>query len=148
VQRSTLDHHLREYLMVGGFPEVQGVELRDRVALLNSYVDVMVLRDVLERHRVSNPLALRWLERQLLANPGGAFSVKMHFDTLRSQGLRAAKDTMREYLDPLEDAFPVRTISMPSRSERQCLVNPRKAYPVDTGLITQPTRRLPTRCHC
>jgi uncharacterized protein len=57
------------------------------------------------------------------------------YDTLRSQGIPAGKDTLHDYLAYLEDAFLVRTISMHSASERQRMVNPRKAYPVDPGLI-------------
>jgi hypothetical protein len=132
---AALDQKLRRYLADGGFPEAQGAEPRDRVALLAGYVDVVVLRDVIERHAVSNPLALRWIERQLLANPGGAFSIKKHYDALRSQGIAVGKDTLHDYLAHLEDAFLVRTIAMDSASERQRMVNPRKAYPVDTGLI-------------
>jgi hypothetical protein len=133
--RAALDQRLRRYLAEGGFPEAQGADPRDRAALLSGYVDVMVLRDVIERHAVSNPLALRWIERQLLANPGGAFSIKKHYDTLRSQGVAVAKDTLHAYLAHLEDAFLVRTVAMHSASERQRMVNPRKAYPVDPGLI-------------
>jgi len=133
--RAALDQRLRRYLVEGGFPEAQGAEPRDRTALLSGYVDVLVLRDVIERHAVSNPLALRVLERQLLANPGGAFSVKKHYDTLRSQGVPVGKDTLHDYLAHLEDAFLVRTVAMHSASERQRMVNPRKAYPVDPGLI-------------
>jgi hypothetical protein len=135
VDRTALDQWLRRYLVEGGFPEAQGASLRDRAALLSGYVDVVVLRDVIERHGVSNPLALRWIERQLLANPGGSFSVKKHYDTLRSQGVAVGKDTLHEYLAHLEDAFLVRTVAMNSASERQRMVNPRKAYPVDPGLI-------------
>jgi len=134
-ERAALDHRLRRYLVEGGFPEAQGAEARDRTALLAGYVDVVVLRDVIERHAVTNPLALRWLQRQLLANPGGGFSVKKHYDTLRSQGVAVGKDTLHEYLAHLEDAFLVRTVAMHSASERQRMVNPRKAYPVDPGLI-------------
>ncbi|HVT16537.1 MAG TPA: ATP-binding protein [Thermoanaerobaculia bacterium] len=133
--RATLDRQLRRYLAEGGFPEAQGATPRDRATLLGGYVDVVVLRDVIERHAVSNPLALRWIERQLLANPGGPFSVKKHYDTLRSQGVRVGKDTLHDYLAYLEDAFLVRTVAMHSASERQRMVNPRKAYPVDPGLI-------------
>lgn len=75
------------------------------------------------------------MERQLLANPGGSFSVKKHYDTLRSQGVSVGKDTLHDYLAHLEDAFLVRTVSLHSPSERQRMVNPRKAYPVDPGLI-------------
>jgi hypothetical protein len=45
------------------------------------------------------------------------------------------KDTLDDYLAHLEDAFLVRTVAMHSASERQRMVNPRKAYPVDSGLI-------------
>lgn len=134
-ERAALDQRLRRYLTEGGFPEAQAAEARDRAALLSSYVDLVVLRDVIERHAVTNPLALRWIQRQLLANPGGAFSVKKHYDTLRSQGLPVGKDTLHAYLAFLEDAFLVRTVAMHSASERQRMVNPRKAYPVDPGLI-------------
>jgi predicted AAA+ superfamily ATPase len=134
-KRAALDERLRRYLKEGGFPEAQGVDARDRAALLSGYVDVVVLRDVIERHAVTNPLALRWIQRQLLASPGGAFSVKKHYDTLRSQGVPVGKDTLHAYLGFLEDAFVVRTVAMHSASERQRMVNPRKAYPVDPALI-------------
>ena len=133
---AALDARLRRHLVDGGFPEAQGAHPLDRNALLAGYVDVVVLRDVIDRHAVTNPLALRWLQRQLLAHPGGAFSVKKHYDTLRSQGVRVGKDTLHAYLGYLEDAFLVRTVSLHAASERQRMVNPRKAYPVDPGLIS------------
>lgn len=133
--RAALDAALRRYLEEGGFPEAQQTERRDRLALLKGYVDVMVLRDVIERHNVTNTQALRWLQRQLLATPGGNFSMKKLYDSLRSQGVPVGKDTLYEYLEHLQDAFLIRTVGMHSTSERQRMVNPRKAYPVDPGLI-------------
>jgi uncharacterized protein len=133
--RAALDGALRRYLEEGGFPEAQQTERRDRLALLKGYVDVMVLRDVIERHHVRNTPALRWLQRHLLATPGGNFSMKKLYDSLRSQGVPVAKDTLYEYLDHLQDAFLIRTVGMHSTSERQRMVNPRKAYPIDPGLI-------------
>ena len=133
--RAALDAALRRYLEVGGFPEAQQTERRDRLALLKGYVDVMVLRDVIERHNVTNTQALRWLQRHLLATPGGHFSMKKLYDSLRSQGVRVGKDTLYEYLEHLQDAFLIRTVGMHSTSERQRMVNPRKAYPIDPGLI-------------
>ncbi len=133
--RAAIDAALRRYMDEGGFPEAQRADRADRLALLKGYVDVMVLRDVIERHDVSNPHALRWLQRHLLSTPGGSFSVKKLYDVLRSQGVAVAKDTLHAYLDHLQDAFLVRTISMHSTSERQRMINPRKAYPIDPGLI-------------
>ncbi|MDA0311752.1 MAG: ATP-binding protein [Gemmatimonadetes bacterium] len=133
--RAALDAALRRYLEEGGFPEAQQTERRDRLALLKGYVDVMVLRDVIERHNVTNTQALRWLQRHLLATPGGNFSMKKLYDSLRSQGVAVSKDTLYAYLEHLQDAFLIRTVGMHSTSERQRMVNPRKAYPIDPGLI-------------
>ena len=134
--RSSLDKRFRAYLSEGGFPESQGVPARDRASLLRTYVDVAILRDVIERHNVSNPAALRWLQRHLLGNPAGTFSVQKFFDTLKSQGFSVGKNTLHDYLAHLEDAFLVRTVSLHTASERQRMVNPRKVYPIDPGLIS------------
>jgi predicted AAA+ superfamily ATPase len=133
--RSALDKALRDYLTEGGFPEAQGLDVRDRFELLRSYVDVALLRDVVERYGVSQPVALRWMARHLLDNPAGSFSVNKFHKDLKSQGISIGKDTLHSYLAWLEDAFMIRTVSIASRSERRRMVNPRKAYPVDPGLI-------------
>ncbi|MBM3262755.1 MAG: ATP-binding protein [candidate division Zixibacteria bacterium] len=94
-----------------------------------------ILRDVIERHRVSNPLPLRWLQRQLLASPAAPFSVQKFYDALRSQGVAVGKDTVHTFLGYLEDAFLVRVVALHTASECQRMVNPRKVYPVDPGLL-------------
>lgn len=133
--RSVVEKHFRTYLAEGGFPEAQGLSSRDRVSLLRTYVDVAILRDVIERHGVTNTAALRWMLRHLLGNPASTFSVEKFHLALKSQGLAVGKNTLHEYLAHLEDAFLVRTVSLHTASERQRMVNPRKAYPVDPGLI-------------
>jgi hypothetical protein len=133
--RSALARHFRDYLANGGFPEAQRANQRDRGQYLRSLVDVALLRDVIDRHNVSNPAALRWMLRHLMANPAGSFSVQKFFDALKSQGLAVGKNTLHDYLGHLEDAFLVRTLWLHTASERQRMVNPRKAYPVDPGLI-------------
>ncbi len=134
-EHSALERRLREYLVAGGFPEAQALDPRDRAQLLSGYVDVVVMRDVIERHAVSNPIALRWMQRQLLGSPAGAFSVQKFFQSLKSDGIAVGKDTLYEYLAHLEDAFLVRTVPVASRSVKRRAVNPRRAYPVDPGLI-------------
>ena len=49
--------------------------------------------------------------------------------------VRSSKDSLHAYLSHLEDCFLVRTVCLETGSERQRMVNPRKAYPVDPGLI-------------
>ena len=134
-ERASIDQALREYLETGGFPEVQGIEARDRISLIKAYVDVMVLRDVIERHDVTNVEALRRLQRHLLANPASPFSVSKFYRDLKSQRVAVGEETLYDLLSYLQDAFLVRLISMHSASERQRMRNPRKAYPIDPGII-------------
>jgi hypothetical protein len=134
-ERASIDQALRTYLETGGFPEAQGIEARDRIPLIRGYVDVMMLRDVIERHGVTNVEALRRLQRHLLANPAGSFSVSKFYRDLKSQRVAVGEDTLYDLLNHLQDAFLVRLISMHSASERQRMRNPRKAYPIDPGII-------------
>jgi len=82
VQRSRCQQVLLRYLREGGFPEVQGADERLRQALLASYVDSTVLRDVIERHDIRQPVALRSLVRQLLTL-GGCLSSAHRTDRQR-----------------------------------------------------------------
>lgn len=134
-ERSRLEKALLDYLGDGGFPEAQGLGASQRTALLRTYVDVALLRDVVERHHVTNFIALRFLTRHLLAHAGRHFSIQKIHGLLATQGLPVAKNTLHDFLGYLEDAFLVRTVWMESTSERQRMVNPRKVYPVDPALI-------------
>ncbi len=117
------------------FPRRRGWTQPRGTSLLRDYVDVAMLRDVVERHAVSNVAGLRWLVRHLLGNAAGTVQ--------RREVLRGAQVTGPRHLQGhgapahghLEDCFLVRTVWMEAASERQRMVNPRKAYPVDPGLI-------------
>lgn len=132
--RSLLEHRLEQYLETGGFPEVQSIPKELRLRVLQEYIDVVIFRDVVERHGVDNLPALRYLEKRLLASPAGRFSVSKLFNDLKSQGLRVGKDTLYEYLAHLEDSFLLFTMPVASSSARVRQVNPRKCYPVDPAL--------------
>lgn len=134
-QRSAMENAFREFLLTGGFPEAQSLDVLSRHQLLRDYVDVAMLRDIVERHQVSNVAGLRWLVRHLLANAASLFSVEKFYAALKSQGLSISKDTVHQLLAYLEDCFLVRTVWISADSERRRMVNPRKAYPIDTGLI-------------
>jgi predicted AAA+ superfamily ATPase len=100
-----------------------------------SYVDGVILRDVVERYQVNNVSVLRRLVRQLLSNPGTVFSVNKFYNDLRSQGVSVSKDTLHALLGHLEDAFLIRTVPFFAYSQAQQRVHPRKVYPIDTGFI-------------
>lgn len=139
--RSTIERATTDYLRCGGFPEVQLLDEPTRVRVLQSYLDVAILRDLIERHAISNPVALRRFVRQLMNTPAGPFSIHKLHDDLRSQGLTVSKDSLHTWLEHVQDAFVFFAIPIHTHSERARQVNPRKVYAVDPGLVTACARR-------
>ena len=82
-ERSHMERAMLDWLQEGGFPEAQGLDVPSRYQLLRDYVDVAVLRDVVERHGVRNVVGLRALVRHLLEGiPGRSWPDP----TVRSNG--------------------------------------------------------------
>ena len=133
-QQTAMDARFRDYLSTGGFPEAQSLNAGDRRHLLQGYVDVVLLRDIIERHKVTNATALRWMTRRLLGNSGSLFSVTKVEADLKSQGIAAGRETLYELLGHLEDAFLLMAMPIATESEKRRQVNPRKVYPVDHAL--------------
>lgn len=134
-ERSRLEKRFLEFLLEGGFPEAQGLDLMPRVELLQGYVDTVLFRDVVERHGVTQVAALRWVTRQCLRNPASSFSVHRLHQDLKAQGHGVAKDAVHAMVGHLVDAFLITTVPVSTESERRRNSNPRKVYPADAGVI-------------
>ncbi len=132
--RSELESRLLRYLEVGGFPEVQEMDERIRIQVLQDYVELVLLRDIIERHSISNVHAARAFTQAVLQSCGGRFSVHKTYNDLKSRGVEVGKDTLYALLEHLTDAFLVFGIEVFRRSLRARQVNPRKMYAVDPGL--------------
>jgi hypothetical protein len=126
---------LLAYLEEGGFPEVYGLDPATRLRLLQDYVDVVVFRDVVERHGITNLTLARYLTRTLLRNVGRSLSLNKLHNDLRSQGRSVGKDTLYEYLGYFEDAFLCFPLPLHEASPRKAETAPKKIYGIDPGLI-------------
>lgn len=134
-QRAVLRAALDRYLQAGGYPEVQGVDGELRRRILRDYADVALLRDVIERHGVSNVAGLRALHRRLLAAPGTLFSVHRFANDLHSQGLAVGKDSLHAWIDHFADACFAHFVPIHTESEAVRRSNPRKFYPIDQAYV-------------
>ncbi|MDT8390157.1 MAG: ATP-binding protein [Lentisphaeria bacterium] len=134
-QRAQIEHALIDYLREGGFPAVQGLPEREWRQMLQGYVNTVVLRDIVERHGLTGIAALRYLTRRLMSASASHFSVSKFYNELKSQGMKCGKDTLHDYLQHLEDAFLFSGVFLDTPSERRRMVNPRKMYAADHGLV-------------
>jgi uncharacterized protein len=127
--------HLLGFFQRGGFPGVQLLSHQERLETLQNYVGVVVFRDVVERHKVTNIKLLRYFISTLLKNVSTKFSINKFHKDITSQGYKAGKDTLHNYLEYLEDAFLVYAVPVFSESLRSLETSPKKIYAVDNGLI-------------
>lgn len=134
VERSRLEARFRRYLETGGFPGVVGLSDRERLQALQDYVDLVVLRDTVERHRLTNIPAARAFTLGLLQSTGRLFTVHKTYRDLRSRGIDVGKDLLHALVGHANDAFLAFTVGRFSRSARTRAHQPRKVYAVDPGL--------------
>jgi predicted AAA+ superfamily ATPase len=126
------------YELWGGFPEVVLADRDDtRRNLIDSYVDVMLLRDVVEKHAVKNLRLARRLLARLLSAYTREISVSRWHNELRSMGMSVARDTVYDYVSYFERSL----FFLFSENVFAGATARRKVYLADTGLVahTRPT---------
>jgi predicted AAA+ superfamily ATPase len=134
--RDRLATELREYVTIGGFPEVTTEDDLDvKLRTLGEYVDVMLLRDVVERHHLANIMVLRMLFGRMLSSVSSTFSVHRFHKDLRSQNISVSKNTLYDYFSHLEDALVILALRRYSPSLKEVQQSLPKVYPVDNGFI-------------
>jgi len=125
---------VKDYFQTGGFPEVQSLDAGSKTEILQSYIDAVLLKDVIERHQVSNIPAIKHMVRTLMQSSGRKFSVNRFYNTLKSMSVKCTKNSLYNYLDHLTDAFVFYRVPIHTRSEKSRMINPVKVYTIDTGL--------------
>src|SRR5207237_1238477 len=118
--------HLLGYFQCGGFPGVQELSTHERRETLQNYVEVVVFRDIVERHKVSNIKLLKYFVTVLLKNTASRFSVNKFYKDITSQGYQAGKDTLYSFLEYLEDTFLIYAIPIFTESLRILETTPKK----------------------
>ena len=124
-----------DYFETGGFPEVLNMPAHFRIETLQGYIDTVLLKDIIERHQVSNITAIKYMVRHLMTAPSRKFSVNKFYNALQSMSIKCGKNSLYEFLDHLVDAFVFYSVPIHSSSEKARRLNPPKIYAIDTGLI-------------
>lgn len=124
-----------QYLSTGGFPEVISFQVDSRQKTLQEYIDIVIYRDILERHNVKNPIFIKYMISSMIHNVGKPFSINKFYNEVKSRGYKIGKDILYEYADYIEDAYLAFSISLYDRSIRKIQANPKKLYAIDPGLI-------------
>lgn len=133
--RDILKQQLINYFHTGGFPEVIDYDQLDRQQTLQEYIDVVILRDIIERHNITNTALIKYMIKAIIGNVGRTFSINKFFNDLKSQGFSVTRDYLYQYFDHIEDTYLAFGVKLFSESIRKSQINPKKTYVIDSGLI-------------
>ncbi len=136
-----LRNAMSRYLEEGGFPDVQGENLRIRNKLLQEYVNAVVLRDVIERHEISSVQALRYTLDYVIHNYARKISTRAISGALKAMGMPDNREYISDYLRYFADAYLIYPVSIRTDSVAVRRTNPDKYYMVDTGLVRAMTSK-------
>jgi hypothetical protein len=123
--------YLKEYLEFGGFPEVVFEEAQ-KERILKEYFEMILFRDIVERHKLKNISLARFLLSFLLQNFSKEISVNKVLKSLSSQ--RFGKNTLYSYIDKIQDSVALFILNRFSLRVYQRESWPKKIYLCDTGL--------------
>jgi predicted AAA+ superfamily ATPase len=131
-----------KYMQHGGFPDTAFMEEDLARKTLQSYFDVMLFRDIVDRHAVSNTAVLKQFFKRILNTVSNKLSVHKLYNELKSQGLAISKNAIYEFLDYAIDCFLLFTIHAYEHSPAKQQMRTRKVYAADNGLINAVTYRF------
>jgi predicted AAA+ superfamily ATPase len=127
-------HAFHEYLEWGGFPEVALADDSLKPLILQEYVNLMLHRDLIERHNIRNERAIRLLLKFCAQHTASLVSINKLFNDFASQGMKLGKATLYEYMDMLEDAYIAFSCPKYDPSTRRQMQAPQKIHMLDPGL--------------
>ena len=134
-QRMLAQKAFNDYWEEGGFPEVAGISRQLRIKVHQEYFNIMVFRDLVERHNIAHPRAVADLAHWLVDNTGSMYSINSLFGYISSLGHKAPKAAVADYLDWFEDAYVFFTVRLFDASVSRSKANPKKIYCVDHSMV-------------
>lgn len=139
-ERIALQGELMKYLERGGFPAAYGLPRPQSNALLQSYVERVVSRDVVERHDVGRPRVASAFARRILATNAMPLSIRKVEGDLRAAGLATSRELLADLLSYFEEAYLVFCVRQFSYSLAETTTSAQKVYAIDPGLALASSR--------
>ena len=125
-----------EYLQRSSFP--YALELKDQPNEIQDYLEgiynTIVVKDIVNRKKISDTMMLRSLLRFVFDNIGNPLSSKKIADTMTSDGRKIDAKTVEKYLSALTESYIIYQAKRYNIKGKQHLKTLEKYYVVDIGL--------------
>lgn len=132
--RAKLLAAFRDYLAMGGFPEVvlAGTIYKERI--LQEYFFVMLYKDLVERYEIKNPEPVRYFIKRVMANLTKPTSINRIYNEMKSQGVSIGKNTLYDLIVQTESVYLFFPLTKYDPSLVKESSGDKKYYCIDNGL--------------
>lgn len=131
-----LEESYRQYIESSSLP--YALDLKDNPGELQDYLSgvysTIVLKDVVARKKISDPMMLESVVRFTFDNIGNYLSMKKIADAMTSDGRRIDTKTVEKYIDALLESYVLYQAKRYHIKGKQYLKTLEKYYVVDIGL--------------
>jgi len=124
----TLKKAFRDYVVHGGFPEF--LQTLNPFYLKNLFENILY-KDVVARYNIRNVKTVAEILHYLISN----ISKLISYNAVKNIFNVSNADTIKEYIGYFENAFLLFSINKFDYSLKKQLINPKKIYTIDTGLV-------------
>lgn len=136
MEQARLMRELSHQLKWGSFPEVYLANTDTlKRKILQSYFEVLLLKDLIERNNISDPRLAREIFYTIVHYFSSLVSIKKLTEILKARGFDAQRSYLSNWFDWLTDCYAVFFISIYSISYQVQRVNPKKVYVGDLGFV-------------
>ncbi|MBO4409447.1 MAG: ATP-binding protein [Spirochaetales bacterium] len=124
-----------DYLLIGGFPEADMFrsETARNLFFQNTQNDI-VYRDIILRHDVSKPMALKTMVILLFGMMGQMMSISKLYQRLMGMRVEISKPLVTEYLEYIKETFAVFLVPIRSNNQAVKATNDKKIYIADHAM--------------
>lgn len=134
-ESASLQEIYAQYASYGAFPFTLFLPTpAEKLSYLSSIYDSVIVKDIMLRHKISDPLMLESVTRFAADNIGNILSSKKIADTMTTDGRKIDQKTVERYLSALGEAFVLYRVGRYNIRGRQLLKSLDKYYLVDMGL--------------
>lgn len=132
----TFEEALEQYMTYGGLPMVcLEPDIKEKEAYLKGLFEKTYLTDIQERYHIRGSDIMSELIDVVASGIGGLTNPTKIENTFKTvKGIRIGKDTIRQYLEMLEESFLVRKAVRYDVKGRKYIDTPQKYYFEDLGL--------------
>jgi len=131
-KRGEIKNLFTEYLKYGGFPEVLKMESKKaKIKYLKDLYEQIITKDVILRFHIKYVRALKETSFFLISN----FASRISYNRIRNIFEIRSPHTVKNYVSYLEESYLFRQLNIFSFKVKNQLMQPKKIYTIDTGLI-------------